>query len=147
WTGLPGTTQDVSVRPDGYISVVGVRDNILATGLTPEELQDAIEKGMKASFPGVGDVRVIVATIQNYREFVTGKVVKPGAITSEQQINILQAVALTGGFQKTANPADMTIVSSDGKISTKFSYDEVIARNPSIQNIPELKSGDVVFVP
>jgi polysaccharide export outer membrane protein len=143
------SSEDVLVRADGRISVPVLGDDgFSAAGLSSEVLKDAIEKRIRGLWRGPDiNLKVIVEASQSYRVFVTGKVIKPGTITSEIPINVLQALKVTGGFQKSANPSDMTIISSDGKIVTKFSYDEILIKNPDTQDIPVLKSGDVVFVP
>src|SRR5215467_12134002 len=85
----PNLSGKVIVRPDGRISFPLIQD-IQAAGLNPGQLRDKIEENLKeyVEFP---NVTVIVEAIQSYRVYVTGKVGKPGAITAEQPISVLQA--------------------------------------------------------
>jgi len=139
----PDLTRKVLVRPDGRISFPLIQD-LPAAGVSPAELKDAIEKGLK-EFLDAPNVTVTVDAIQSYRVYVTGKVLKAGILTMEKPVTVLQALALAGGFQEFANPSEVIIISSD-KTSVKFNYAEVIKGKNSDQNI-RLKSGDVVVVP
>jgi len=142
----PDMSGQVLVRPDGRISLPLVQD-IQAAGRTPAELKQKIEESLKEylEFP---TVTVIVEAIQSYRVFVTGQVTKPGPITTEKAISVLQAIALAGGFLPVARPAETVIVRSTSEGSTlfRFNYPEVIKGEHFNQNIM-LRTGDVVVVP
>ena len=142
----PNLSGKVIVRPDGRISFPLIQD-IQAAGLNPGQLRDKIEENLKeyVEFP---NVTVIVEAIQSYRVYVTGKVGKPGAITAEQPISVLQALALAGGFQEFANLAEIVVIRNTGEDSIlyRFNYPEVIKGKNFTQNML-LKSGDVVVVP
>ena len=142
----PDLTRKVIVRPDGRISFPLIQD-MPASGVSPAELKEEIEKKLK-EFLDAPNVTVMVEAIQSYRIFITGRVAKPGAVSIERPITVLQAVALAGGFQEFANSSEITILStSDGKNSlARFSYPDVIKGKNLDQNIL-LKSGDVVNVP
>jgi len=139
-------TRKVVVRPDGRISFPLIQDMQVA-GLNPEVIKYEIEDRLK-EYIDAPNVTVIVEAIQSYRVFVTGRVVKPGALTLEKPISVLQALALAGGFQEFANPAEMVIIRSTGEDSIlfRFNYVEAIKGKNFNQNIL-LKSGDVVVVP
>jgi len=136
----------VLVRPDGRISFPLVQD-LQAGGITPGELKDRIEARLK-EFLNAPNVTVIVEGIRSYQIFVVGKVQKPGGMTVEKPITVLQAVALAGGFQDYAKDAEMTIIRHDGKENTvfEFNYKDVTKGKKAEQNIL-LRSGDVVVVP
>jgi polysaccharide export outer membrane protein len=136
----------VTVRPDGRISLPLVQD-MQAAGLNPTELKEKIEESLK-EYIEVPNVTVIVDAIQSYRVFVTGKVGKPGMLTSEKPITVLQALTLAGGFLEFANPTETVIIRNTGEDSTlyKFNYPEVIKGKNFSQNMM-LRSGDIVVVP
>jgi polysaccharide biosynthesis/export protein len=142
----PDMSGQVLVRPDGRISLPLVQD-IQAAGSTPGELKQKIEQSLKEyiEFP---TVTVIVDAIQSYRVFVTGQVTKPGPITTEKPISVLQAIALAGGFLPLSKPAETVIVrtTTEGSTLFRFNYPEVIKGEHFNQNII-LKTGDVVVVP
>lgn len=142
----PELTRKVLVRPDGRISFPLVQD-LLAAGVSPGELKARIEQRL-SEYIEAPSVTVIVDAIQSYRIYVTGKVQKPGGITVEKPITVLQAVTMAGGFQDYAKDTEMTVIRNYGNenIVFKFNYRDVIqGKNPQ-QNI-FLRSGDVVVVP
>jgi polysaccharide export outer membrane protein len=142
----PNLSGKVTVRPDGRISFPLIQD-MQAEGLNPGQLKNRVEEALK-EYIDAPNVTVIVEAILSYRVFVTGKVGKPGMITSEKPINVLQALSLAGGFQEFANQAETVIIRNSGEDSTlfRFNYPEVIKGKNFSQNMP-LKSGDVVVVP
>jgi polysaccharide export outer membrane protein len=142
----PELTRKVLVRPDGRISLPLVQD-LPAAGISPGELKVRIEQKL-SEFIESPSVTVIVDAIQSYRIYVTGKVQKPGGITVEKPITVLQALTMAGGFQDYAKDDEMTVIRNYGNenIVLKFNYKDVIqGKNPQ-QNI-FLRSGDVVVVP
>jgi polysaccharide export outer membrane protein len=136
----------VLVRPDGRISVPLVQ-NIQAAGLNPDQLKQKIEEGLK-EYLDAPNVTVVVEAIQSYRIFVLGKVARPGMLTIEKPVSVLQALALAGGFVEFANPTETVIIRNSGEDSIlyRFNYPEVIRGRNFSQNML-LKSGDVVVVP
>jgi polysaccharide biosynthesis/export protein len=142
----PQLTRKVLVRPDGFISIPLVQD-IQASGITPVELKAQIEKKLKEYLPAP-NVTIVVEAIQSYRIFVVGKVQKPGGLTVEKPVTVLQALSLAGGFQDYAKESEIVVIRTDSKKSVvlNFNYRDVIhGKNPA-QNIL-LRSGDVVAVP
>jgi len=142
----PDLTRKVLVRPDGRISFPLVQD-LQAAGISPGELKVQVEKKL-SEFLSAPEVTIIVDTIQSYRVYVLGKVQKPGAVSVEKPVTVLQALALAGGFQDFAKDQEMTIIRSVGNENHlfDFNYRDVIHGNKPEQNIL-LKSGDVVVVP
>jgi polysaccharide biosynthesis/export protein len=142
----PDLTRKVLVRPDGRISFPLVQD-LQAAGITPGELKVQVEKKL-SEFLSAPEVTIIVDAINSYRIYVLGKVQKPGIITIEKPVTVLQALALAGGFQDFAKGQEMTVIRSYGKENNlfDFNYHEVIKGKRPEQNIL-LKTGDVVVVP
>lgn len=148
----PDLSRQVTVQPDGLISISLVQ-SIQAAGLTPAQLKVDLEKRLK-DYLDVPTVTVIIDAIQSYRVYVTGKVQKPGVITSERPLTVLQALALAGGFQEYSKKDQITIVRTispqagrgQQDIKYPFDHDKVIDGSKQAQNI-FLISGDVVNVP
>jgi len=139
-------TRKVFVRPDGRISFPLIQD-LTAAGLSTGELKQRIEDSLK-QYIEVPNVTVILEAIQSYRIYVTGKVAKPGVYGSEKQINILQAIAMSGGFLEFADPSNIVVIRTNGDDSSRFvfNYNDVLkAKNFNANML--LKSGDVVVVP
>jgi polysaccharide export outer membrane protein len=142
----PDLTRKVLVRPDGRISFPLVQD-LQAAGISPGELKTQVEKRL-SQFLNAPEVTIIVDAIQSYRVYVLGKVQKPGSISIEKPVTVLQALALAGGFQDFAKDSEMTLIRTQGSdhIVFPFNYRDVIQGKKAEQNIL-LRSGDVVVVP
>jgi len=139
-------TRKVFVRPDGRISFPLIQD-LTAAGLSTSELKQRIEENLK-QYIEVPNVTVILEAIQSYRVYVTGKVAKPGVYPAEKQINILQAIAMAGGFLEFADPSNIVVIRTNGDDSSRFvfNYNDVLkAKNFNANML--LKSGDVIVVP
>jgi len=148
----PDLSRQVTVQPDGLISISLVQ-SIKAAGLTPAQLKTELEKRLK-EYLEVPTVTVIIDAIQSYRIYVIGKVQKPGMITSERPLTVLQALSLAGGFQDYSKKDQITIVRTispqvgrgQQDIKYPFDFDKVTDGSRQTQNI-FLLSGDVVNVP
>jgi polysaccharide export outer membrane protein len=142
----PDLSRKSVVRPDGRISFPLIQD-LDAAGLTPENLKVEIETRLK-EYISAPNVTVIVDSIQGYRIFIVGRVQRPGMLTAERPITVLQALTLAGGLQEYAKASEITIVRSSDKGNEflQFDYDEVIKGKKIALNV-FLKAGDVVVVP
>jgi polysaccharide export outer membrane protein len=143
---MPDLSTKVTVRPDGRISFPLIQD-MKAAGMHPAELKDMIENALK-DYVDAPNVTVIIDAIQSYRVYVTGKVARPGALTNEKPINVLQALALAGGLSDYADAVHIAIVRGSGEDSRLFifNYPEVVKSKNFTQNML-LQSGDVIVVP
>ena len=118
-----------------------------ASGLTPIELKEKIESLLE-EYLASPNVTVIVDQINNYTIYVTGKVNGPQGLTLPRPVNVLQAIALVGGFAEFADEGDIKIIRAydDDYVYLDFNYKDVIKGKNTEQNII-LRSGDVVVVP
>src|SRR5215831_2854173 len=142
----PKLSVKVTVLPDGRISMPLVQD-IKASGLNAGELKAKLEGALK-EFLEIPNVTVTVESIQSYKIYVTGKVLKGGVIVLEKPINVLQALSVAGGLADFANPAEIVVIRNSGEDSTLFriNYPELIKGKNFSQNML-LRSGDVLVVP
>jgi polysaccharide export outer membrane protein len=136
----------VLVLPDGRVSVPLAQD-IMAAGLTPGQLKARLEEAL-SDFINAPNVTVSVVAIESYRVFVTGSVRQPGALVSEVPIDVLQALALAGGFGEFPKKGEITIHRRSGTepVVFDFDYEAVVRGSNTTQNLL-LESGDVVVVP
>jgi polysaccharide biosynthesis/export protein len=142
----PDLTRKVLVRPDGRVSFPLVQD-MQAAGISPGELKVQVEKKL-SEFLSAPEVTIIVEAINSYRVYVLGKVQRPGAVSIEKPVTVLQALALAGGFQEFARDQEMTVIRTAGNenFTFDFNYRDVIKGKKHEQNIL-LRSGDVVIIP
>jgi len=138
---------DVSVRPDGKISVPLVND-VQAAGLTPDQLRQQLTTAA-AKYLQDPTVTVVVKEINSRKVFITGQVSKPGPYALSGPMTVLQLIAMAGGLLEYANAKNIVIMRTDERgrsVSFLFNYKDVTRRKNVTQNI-ELKPGDTVIVP
>jgi polysaccharide export outer membrane protein len=138
-------TGDVTVRPDGMITLPLIRD-IKAAGLTPDQLRDQVTKAA-AKFIEDPNVTVVVRQINSRNVFITGQVARPGPYGVSGQMTVLQLIAVAGGLTEFANSKNIQILRTENgqARSYKFNYNEVAEGKKLEQNIV-LKPGDQVIV-
>ncbi len=138
----------VAVRPDGRISLPLIGD-VGAAGRTAVELAGAIAEKLK-EFKENPQVSIVVKEVNSYAIYVLGEVTKPGKYPLLSKTTLLQAITLASGFTPAAARNKMVIFrfgDQNGKdIKIKASYDDIIMRDESPQNI-QLKPGDTIVVP
>jgi polysaccharide biosynthesis/export protein len=137
---------DVVVRPDGLISLPLLND-VQASGLTPEQLRNAITQGA-TKFVEEPTVSVVVKAINSRKVFITGQVGKPGYYPIGGPTSVLQLIAIAGGVSEYADKKKISIIRRESGKDTnfRFNYEDVIKGKNLTQNI-ELKPGDTVVVP
>jgi polysaccharide export outer membrane protein len=137
---------EVVVRPDGQISLPLLND-IMAAGLTPEQLRVTITKGA-TKFIEDPTVSVVVKAINSRKVYITGQIGKPGPYPLGGPTSVLQLIATAGGIAEYADKKKIVIVRREnGKETTlRFNYDDVTKGKNLGQNI-ELKPGDSIIVP
>ena len=136
-------SQSVQIRPDGKITLPLVGD-IEADGKTPIQLRDVITSQLKTYMTNPV-VTVIVVETKPSVAYVTGEVNHPGAVQlQDEQITVLQALALAGGLKDFANSKNIKIIRKSGKGNvTGFNYKEAIRGSAPVY----IHAGDTVVVP
>ena len=138
----------VTVRPDGKVSLPLIGD-VVAVGKSAGQLAELIAARLK-EFKENPQVSIVVQQVNSYAIYVMGEIARPGKFPLKSKTTLLQAITLAGGF--TANAARNKLVvfrfgdKGQKDIKIKASYDDIILRDGSPQNI-ELKPGDTIVVP
>jgi len=142
----PELTRSIPVRPDGKISLPLLND-VQAAGLTSIELAANIRDGLK-KFINNPQVTVTVTEINSRRVFVTGEVMRPGALPLLPNMTVLQALSSCGGFSQFARTKNIYVLRQEGAKQVKhpFNYKSVISGKKPEDDI-QLQSGDVIVVP
>jgi len=137
---------EITVAPDGKISypMVGI---LTAAGKTVEQIRSELEVRLK-KYISDPIATVIVTDVKGNVVYVIGQVLKPGSITMNPTINVLQALSIAGGANPYAKLDGIIIIRSSGGTQRvlPFRYGQVSSGKDLQQNI-ELESGDVVVVP
>ncbi len=138
--------QEITVTPDGKIAypMVGV---ISVSGKSVEQIRVEMEARLK-KYISDPIATVIVTDVKGNVVYVVGQVTKPGAITMNPTINVLQALSIAGGANPYAKLDSIIVIRSSGGTQRvlPFRYGPVSSGKDLQQNI-ELESGDVVVVP
>ena len=143
--GAPNLDSTYQIRRDGKITLT-LGGEITAAGLTPTELEKEILRVYEAQL-AVKQV-VVLATSSGYPIYVSGAVLRPGKLTIERPITVVEAIMEAGGFDRAkADPKKVSILRQiDGKSMT-FKVD-VQAMIDGKQPKPfYLKPSDIVTVP
>lgn len=140
----PELSKTIPVRPDGKISLPLLHD-ITAAGLTPLQLKDLLTQEL-SKYLEAPTVSVTVAIINSFKIFIVGNVNGPGTVQVQREVNIVQAIALAGGFTDWAKKGKIKIVRKDGDVekTLQANYNRILkGKEPNIPIYP----GDTIIVP
>ena len=141
-------SREVTVRPDGRISLPLIGD-ITAVGRTPAQLSEDISNKLK-EYKENPQVSIVIKEVNSYAIYVLGEVAKPGKYPLRSKTTLLQGITIASGFTATAARNKIVVFrfakDGGGQIKIKASYDDIVLRDGSNQNI-ELKPGDQIVVP
>jgi len=142
----PDITRQVTVRPDGKISLP-LLDEVQAVGFTPMELAKRIREGLKR-FINDPPVTVTVTEFNSRRVYVTGEVMHAGALAMLPNMTVLQALSSSGGFTQFANTKKIYILRmGNGKqLRLPVNYKEIVTGRKPEENAV-LQAGDTIVVP
>jgi polysaccharide export outer membrane protein len=141
-------SQELLVHPDGKIGLPLV-GQLMAGGLTTEELQNNIVESLGKFMKDKPSVAVSIKTTTGNKVYVLGKVNRPGDYPINRPTDIMQALAMAGGLNAFAAENSINVLQR-GKDGTqkaiKFRYSDVKNGEELNSNIL-LEGGDVVVVP
>lgn len=141
-------SKQVQVRPDGRISLPLIGD-VSAVGKTAAQLTEEISIKLK-SYMENPTVSILVREVNSYQIYVLGEVATPGKFPLKSKTTLLQAITIAHGFTQVAARNKIVIFrfgkDGEGLTKIKASYDDIVLRDGSDQNI-ELKPGDQIVVP
>jgi polysaccharide export outer membrane protein len=115
-------------------------------GLTPNGASDRFRDCLAAGFMRDPQVTVVVKEYNSKKVFVFGEVQKPGALTYQDGMTIVQAVTVAGGFNRVAaqNATSVTRRVNGQEVRLKVPVQDIaLGKAPNFT----LEPGDIVFVP
>ena len=139
----PDLTLDVTVRPDGMITVPLLGD-VAASGRTPASLAGILAADLQRLIESPR-VTVSVSQATSARVYVIGQMVRPGEFALLGRMTVLKALALAGGFKDFAKSDSIVIVREDQSV-IPFNYKRVTDGRDVSQNVL-LAAGDTIVVP
>lgn len=141
-------SRKVVVQPDGYITFPLAGD-VKAMGNTIPQIRAEITRRIREYLPDT-QIIVILEEANSYKVYVIGKVNNPGEFGAQRPVNVLQALAMAGGFDNLAisNPNNIKIIrnTAGGQQAISFDYNDV-KKGKDLETNVFLNSGDVVVVP
>ncbi len=139
-------SRKVQVDPFGKISYPFIGE-ISVTGMSVKQLKDVLTQGLSKYYVDPV-IEVNVSAIQSQKVFVLGEVSRPGAFALSKPTDVLEAIALSGGFTNDAKEETVLVIRGDKKKPDLIKLDLKSAMKYADlkQNI-SLQNGDIVYVP
>jgi polysaccharide export outer membrane protein len=143
----PEFNQTVTVQPDGYITLRGVGD-LSAAGQTLPELTQSLKTAYSKILQ---DPEIAIDPKEFEKPFFTvgGQVGKPGKFDWYGDITLTQAIAIAGGFTDASKHSQVLLFRrvSDQWTEARIINVKKMLNSRDLQEDPELKPGDMLFVP
>lgn len=149
----PKLDRQVLIGPTGMIAfpLVG---QIKAAGLTPSALENILKERLKGKFSEEPDITVSLTAEKTLEEdlkprfYITGEVLRPGYFVIRTKLDVLQAIAMAGGFSPFAAKRRIQVRRQINGIESTyvFDYNDFFAGTNVDDNI-RLRAGDVIIVP
>lgn len=138
--------KDTKVLPDGSITFP-LAGRIDVAGATAAEVEKRVTTKLTTYLPDP-QVTVVVSGTEGNRIFILGKVLKPGPVPLTGPMTVMQALSLTGGFDKFADLGAIKVLRNgkDGQIVMPIDYNALIKGQKLESNIV-LNAGDTILVP
>ena len=149
----PKLDRQALIGPTGMISFP-LAGQIRAGGLTPAALESVLKARLKGRFTEEPDITVALVALKpeeadlKPKIFITGEVLRPGPFVMEQRLNLMQAIAVAGGFSPFAAKQRIQLRRKiDGVESLYvFNYNDFFS-GTNFENNINLRPGDVIIVP
>ena len=143
----PEFNQTVTVQPDGYITLHGVGD-LVAAGQTLPELTESIKTAYSKILQ---DPEITVDPKDFEKPYFTvgGQVGKPGKFDWRADVTLTQAIAIAGGFTDASKHSQVLLFRrvSDQWTEARIINVKKMMSSRDLQEDPDLKPGDMLFVP
>jgi polysaccharide export outer membrane protein len=147
----PELTTNVTVRPDGRITVPLISD-LPAAGKTPTALADDI-KAKLAEFIQNPQVQVIVSSFNgpfSQQVRVLGEAAKPQSLPYRANMTLLDVMIAVGGLTEFAAGDKATLIRVDRASGKQTSYSlkisKLLRRGDASANV-RIEPGDVILIP
>ena len=129
---VPDFSRVVSVRPDGRISLPLIGD-LYVYGVSLVEIRDVLTKKL-AEYIRNPQVSISIRQFGGRKFIILGEINSPGVFRFQQEVSLLEAIALAGGFKADAKRGKVMVIRGDIRKEP-----QVKIINANVQNI--LKKG------
>jgi polysaccharide export outer membrane protein len=143
----PEFDQEVSVQPDGFITLKGV-EQIYVEGTTVPVLRETL-RAAYASTLHEPEVTIALKDFDKPYFIATGQLVRPGKYELRADITVTEAVAIAGGFNEGAKHSQVVLFRrvSDDVVESHLLDVKSMLKSRDLKEDIHLKSGDLVYVP
>lgn len=133
------------VSPEGTIDFP-LCGKVVVGGQTPSQAADTITACLKNGYLKRPQVTVLTREYTSKKIFILGEVQKPGTFPYEENMSIIQAVTLAGGFTKVAsrNGTSVTRIVDGREQKVRVPVDDI---GQGKEKNFALAPGDIIFVP
>ncbi len=115
-------------------------------GLTPSQIEATIQSRLEKDFLNQAFVSVFVKEFNSKKIFVFGQVQKPGTFRYEENMTIIQAITLAGGFTKTAGKNSVSVTRLVEQQERRIDVEIEQIWKGKAPNLV-LQAGDIIFIP
>lgn len=143
----PEYNENVTVQPDGYVTLITVGEMHVA-GMTIPEAQQALRNAY-AKVLHEPIIAVGLSSFENPYFIVGGEVGKPGKYDLHGDTTLTQAVEIAGGFTYTSKHSHVMLfrrVSDDWVSARVINMKKMLSAGDLAEDI-HLEPGDMVFIP
>lgn len=133
------------VSPEGVIDFP-LCGKVALAGKTSSQAADAVTACLRDGYLRRPEVSVLIREYNSQKIFVFGEVQKPGTFSFEENMSVIQAITLAGGFTKVAakNNTNVTRLIEGQERKIRVPVEDIgVGREKNFL----LKPGDIVFVP
>lgn len=145
---VPDMKREVTVRPDGRISMPLLGD-MDVVGMSLVEIKEGMTVKL-SEFIRNPEISISVRQFGGRKFIILGEIRTPGVYRYQQDVNLIEAIALAGGFSREAKKAKVMVIRGDirkdpqVKIITA-NMENLIRRGMLSENLTIL-SNDIIFV-
>jgi polysaccharide export outer membrane protein len=143
----PEFNQNVTVQPDGYVTLRGVGD-VHVQDLTVPELTQTL----RTVYGKILNDPIISVVLKDFEKpyfIADGQVGKPGKYELRGDLTLTEAIAMAGGFQDTAKHSQVLLFRKvdDQWTEAKLFNVKKMEKSGNLKEDPFLHPGDMLFVP
>lgn len=136
-----------TVAPDGKITFPYI-GNVLVKGRTVAQVQEEIRARLTDGYMKYPVVAVALKESRSRKFFVYGEVLKPGSYPMEENMTVLRAISMAGGFSRFGSSSRVKVLrpkkNSPGYDTLKINVNAVMKGNASEDLL--LSQGDIVVI-
>jgi polysaccharide export outer membrane protein len=143
----PEFNQVVTVRPDDRVTLIDL-DTIETNGMTVSQFRDRVAL-LSSKLLVNPAVTVLLKEFEKLHVYVEGEVTTPGRVDLHNDMSVLDAIALAGGFKTTSSKSKVLLMhrvgSGDQIVTTSLDLDKLI-HDKRLEEAVKVQPGDVIYV-